>query len=37
MNKFDTVNALIEQLGLSQEEIVKGWYESSIVIFWRSC
>ena len=29
MNKFDTVNALIEQLGLSQEEIVKGWYESS--------
>ena len=29
MNKFDTVNALIEQLGLSQEEIVKGWYENS--------
>lgn len=29
MNKFDTVNALMEQLGLSHEEIVKVWYENS--------
>ena len=28
MNKFDTLNALIEQLGLSQEEIAKVWYEN---------